>query len=136
MELPIDRVKVDLEFGFSRDKADDALAILISGYYMFKSLEEDPHRFRANYPEVFATSEKSMIEDGLTSAEAESYTAEALVQYFDLLGKMIYMLGYELAGAMDAPFPEDDDLTAHRQVSDLDKQEVMSELERIMNSNN
>ena len=136
MELPIDRVKVDLEFGFSRDKADDALAILISGYYMFKSLEEDPHRFRANYPEVFATSEKSMIEDGLTSAEAESYTAEALVQYFDLLGKMIYMLGYELADVMGADFPRDEDHSDARQVSDINKEEVMSELSRILNQPN
>ena len=136
MESPKDRVVVDLQYGFGKDQAEEALAILISGYYMFGAFREAKHRFRDNYPEVFTTSEEMMIKDGLTAEQAAEDTIQALDQYFDLLGKMIYMLGYELAGAMDAPFPEDDDLTAHRQVSDLDKQEVMSELERIMNSNN
>jgi hypothetical protein len=46
------------------------------------------------------------------------------------------MLGYELAAEMKAPFPEEEELTSHRQVSELDKKEVMNELERIMNTNN
>ena len=136
MELPIDRVKVDLEFGFSKDKAEDALAILISGYYMFQSLGEAPARFRSNYPEVFMKSEQGMIKDGFTTAEAESNTLEALEQYFDLLGKMIYMLGYELADVMGADFPRDEDHSDARQVSDINKEEVMSELSRILNQPN
>lgn len=130
------RVKVDLQFGFNKDQAEEALAILISGYYMLESFQKAKHRFRSNYPEVFTSSEEMMIADGLTEAEAESNTIQALDQYFDLLGKMVYMLGYELAQEMGAPFPEEEAIVAHREVSDLDKEEVMNELNRIMNINN
>jgi hypothetical protein len=131
-----DRVKVDLQFGFQREQAEEALAILISGYYMLESFQKAKHRFRSNYPEVFTSSEEMMIADGLTQTEAESNTIQALEQYFDLLGKMVYMLGYELAQELGAPFPEEETIVAHRQVSDLDQEEVMNELSRIMNINN
>lgn len=131
-----DRVKVDLQFGFNKDQAEEALAILISGYYMLESFQKAKHRFRNNYPEVFTSSEEMMIADGLTQTEAESNTIQALEQYFDLLGKMVYMLGYELAQELGAPFPEEEDITQHRKVTDLDKEEVMNELNRIMNTNN
>lgn len=131
-----DRVKVDLQFGFNRDQAEEALAILISGYYMLESFQKAKHRFRSNYPEVFSSAEEMMIADGLTQTEAENNTIKALDQYFDLLGKMVYMLGYELAQEMGAPFPEEDTIVAHRQVSELDEEEVMNELNRIMNINN
>lgn len=131
-----DRVKVDLQFGFNRDQAEEALAILISGYYMLESFQKAKHRFRSNYPEVFSSAEEMMIADGLTQTEAENNTIKALDQYFDLLGKMVYMLGYELAQEMGAPFPEEEGIVAHRQVSDINEEEVMNELNRIMNINN
>jgi len=77
-----------------------------------------------------------MVELGATEEEAVDATYDALDQYFDLLSKMVYMLGYELATEMEAPFPEEPDLTSNRTVSDLNKKEVMDELERIMNTNN
>jgi hypothetical protein len=137
MDLP-GRVQVELEFGFSEDKAPDALAILISGYYMFKSLGNAPRRFRENYPEVFNSAEEQMMSDGSTRTQAEAQTIEALEQYFDLLGKMIYMLGYELADKMNVEFPVDEDEAGHRLVVDgaMSKEEVMNELSRIMNTNN
>ena len=132
----MDKVKVDLQFGFNKDQAEEALAILISGFYMLESFKKAKHRFRSNYPEVFTSSEEMMIEDGLTEQQAEDNTIQALDQYFDLLQKMVYMLGYELAQELGAPFPEEDAIVAHRQVSDLDQEEVMNELSRIMNTNN
>ena len=135
-QVPKDRVVVDLQFGFGKDQAEEALAILISGHYMFDAFKSAKHRFRNNYPEVFTSSEEMMIRDGMTEQQAEDNTIEALDQYFDLLSKMIYMLGYELAQSMGAPFPEEEAIVAFRQESDLNKEEVMSELERIMNSNN
>jgi len=136
MDLP-NRVQVELEFGFSEEKAPDALAILISGYYMFKSLGDAPRRFRENYPEVFNSSEESMMADGSTRIEAEAQTIAALEQYFDLLGKMVYMLGYELAEVMGVDYPRDEDISGHRLVVDgMNKEEVMNELNRIMNINN
>lgn len=132
------RVKVDLQFGFNRDQAEEALAILISGRFMFEAFQEQRSRFRSNYPEVFSKSEEMMIADGATPEEAAKQTLNALEQYFDLLGKMVYMLGYELAEAMNAPYPVDEELDKHREVSDtpLNEEEVMSELARIMNINN
>ena len=137
MDLP-GRVQVELEFGFSEDKAEDALAILISGYYMFKSLGTAPRRFRENYPEVFNSAEESMMSDGSTRIEAEAQTIAALDQYFDLLGKMVYMLGYELAEKMGVDYPRDEEVADHRLVvgNDMNKEEVMNELNRIMNTNN
>jgi hypothetical protein len=136
MDLP-GRVQVELEFGFSEDKAEDALAILISGYYMFQSLGNAPRRFRENYPEVFNSSEESMMSDGSTRAQAEEQTIKALEQYFDLLGKMIYMLGYELADEMGVDYPRDEEVSGHRlEVGGMNTEEVMNELSRIMNTNN
>ena len=103
---------------------------------MLESFQKAKHRFRSNYPEVFTSSEEMMIADGLTQTEAESNTIQALDQYFDLLGKMVYMLGYELAQELGVPFPEEETIIAHRQVSDLNQEEVMNELNRIMNTNN
>ena len=131
-----DKVKVDFTFSFKDEQAEEALAILISGYYMLESFQKAKHRFRSNYPEVFTSSEEMMIADGLTQTEAENNTIQALDQYFDLLGKMVYMLGYELAQELGAPFPEEETIVAHRQVSDLNQEEVMNELNRIMNTNN
>ncbi len=136
MEDAMDRVTVDLQFGFSKDKADDALSILISGFYMIKSFDSDLVRFRDSFPEVFAKGEADLVRMGATEEEAVDATYQALDQYFDLLSKMIYMLGYELAAEMNVPFPEDEEINSHRQVSDLDKEEVMNELSRIMNTNN
>jgi hypothetical protein len=132
------RVKVDLQFGFNPDQAEEALAILISGRFMFESFQEQRSRFRSNYPEVFSKSEELMIADGATPEEAAKQTLSALEQYFDLLGKMLYMLGYELAEEMAVPYPVDDELNKHRTVSDtlMNEEEVMSELARIMNINN
>jgi hypothetical protein len=137
MDTSSERIKVDLEFGFSKDSAPDALAILISGYYMFKAFESSPHRFRENYPEVFESGEKEMISEGLTPDEAAKQTIAALDQYFDLLGKMVYMLGYELAEVMEAPFPREEVHASRRiteDMADLDDEEVMSELTRILNT--
>lgn len=136
MDTQDNKVKVDLQFGFSKGDADEALSILISGFYMLKSFQADRVRFRGAFPEVFAKGEAEMVEMGATEEQAMDATYDALEQYFDLLSKMVYMLGYELASEMEAPFPEDPDLTSHRQVSELDKKEVMDELERIMNTNN
>jgi hypothetical protein len=139
MDIPDDRLKVDLRFGFSKDNAPDALAILISGYYMFKAFESSPHRFRENYPEVFESGEKKMISEGASPEEATKYTIAALDQYFDLLGKLIYMLGYELADVMKAPFPRNemhDEREITEDIVDLDDGEVMSELARILNTRN
>ena len=132
------RVKVDLQFGFNEDQAEEALAILISGRFMFEAFQEQRARFRSNYPEVFSKSEELMIADGATPDEAAKQTLSALEQYFDLLGKMLYMLGYELAEEMNVPYPVDDELDKHREVSDtpMNEEEVMSELARIMNINN
>lgn len=136
MEGEMDRVKVDLSFGFNKADADEALQILISGFYMLKSFNSDRVRFRESFPEVFKTGEENLIMLGASHEEAVDATYQALEQYFDLLSKMVYMLGYELASEMKAPFPEEKELTQHRQVSDLDKEEVMNELNRIMNINN
>ena len=136
MDLP-GRVQVELEFGFSEEKAGDALAILISGYYMFKSLGKSPRRFRENYPEVFNASEEDLMAAGSTRSQAGDQTIEALEQYFDLLGKMIYMLGYELAEKMGVEYPVDEDKLEHRLVVDtMDAEEVMSEIKRIMERTN
>jgi hypothetical protein len=131
-----DRVKVDLQFGFNKDQAEEALQILISGFYMLKSFQSDRVRFRSSFPEVFIKAEDELVQMGAKEEEAIDATYNALDQYFDLLSKMIYMLGYELAAELQAPFPEDTDISSHRQVTDLDKEEVMNELERIMNINN
>ena len=136
MEGSMDRVKVDLQFGFNQENAEQALNILISGFYMLKSFQSDRVRFRDAFPEVFVRGEQDLISQGATEDQAMEATYEALDQYFDLLSKMIYMLGYELAAEMKAPFPEDEELTQHRTVTDLDKEEVMNELNRIMNINN
>jgi hypothetical protein len=136
MDASSNKVTVDLHYGFSKEDANDALNILISGFYMLKSFQSDRVRFRAAFPEVFAKGEEQMVALGSTEEEAVDATYEALDQYFDLLSKMVYMLGYELAVEMEAPFPEEPDLTSNRTVSDLDKKEVMDELERIMNTNN
>jgi len=136
MEGEMDRVKVDLQFGFKQENAEEALSILISGFYMLKSFQSDRPRFRDAFPEVFVKGETEMVQMGATEEEAVDATYSALEQYFDLLSKMIYMLGYELATEMNAPFPEDEELTQHRTVTDLDKEEVMNELNRIMNINN
>jgi hypothetical protein len=133
MEVPKDRVKVDLQFGFGKDQADEALQILISGFYMLKSFQSDRVRFRDAFPEVFTRGESEMVDMGATPEEAVDATYSALDQYFDLLSKMIYMLGYELAAEMNAPFPEDEEISGHRRVDDLDKEEVMNELEKILN---
>lgn len=132
------RVKVDLQFGFNPDQAEEALAILISGRFMFEAFQGQRARFRSSYPEVFSNSEELMIADGATPDEAAKNTLDALEQYFDLLGKMLYMLGYELAEEMAVPYPVDDKLDSHREVSDtpLNEEEVMSELARIININN
>jgi hypothetical protein len=132
------RVKVDLQFGFNPDQAEEALAILISGRFMFEAFQEQRARFRSNYPEVFSKSEELMIADGATPDQATKNTLDALEQYFDLLGKMLYMLGYELAEEMAVPYPTNDELDKHREVSDtpMNEEEVMNELARIMNINN
>jgi hypothetical protein len=136
MDLP-GRVQVELEFGFAEEKAEDALAILISGYYMFKSLGKSPRRFRENYPEVFNTAEEEMMAAGSTRSQASDQTIEALEQYFDLLGKMIYMLGYELAEEMGVAYPKDEEESDHRLVLDtMNPEEVMSEIKRIMERTN
>jgi len=136
MDLP-GRVQVELEFGFAEEKAADALAILISGYYMFKSLGKSPRRFRENYPEVFNTAEEEMMAAGSTRSQASDQTIEALEQYFDLLGKMIYMLGYELADKMGVEYPRDEEESDHRLVLDtMNTEEVMSEIKRIMERTN
>jgi len=103
---------------------------------MLKSFNSDRVRFRESFPEVFKSGEDNLIALGASPEEAVDATYEALQEYFDLLSKMIYMLGYELASEMKAPFPEDEDLTQHRTVTDLDKEEVMNELNRIMNISN
>ena len=105
---------------------------------MFEAFQEQRARFRSNYPEVFSKSEELMIAEGATPEEAAKQTLSALEQYFDLLGKMLYMLGYELAEEMSVPYPTNDDLDAHREVKDtpLNEEEVMNELARIMNINN
>jgi hypothetical protein len=136
MDASSNRVTVDLHYGFSKGDANDALNILISGFYMLKSFQADRVRFRDAFPEVFTKSEEEMVALGATEEEAVDATYQALEQYFDLLSKLVYMLGYELATEMEAPFPEDPDLTSNRTVSDLNKKEVMDELERIMNTNN
>jgi len=131
-------VKVDLQFGFRQEQAEEALAILISGRFMFEAFQEQRARFRSNYPEVFSKAEEMMIEEGITPEQAAKNTLHALEQYFDLLGKMIYMLGYELAQEMEVPYPVNEELDKHRVVSDtpMSEEEVMSELSRIMNINN
>lgn len=138
MAIENGRVVVDLHYGFKEEDAAEALAILISGHYMFKAFQEQRARFRNNYPEVFSKSEEMMIEDGLTPDQATKNTLEALDQYFDLLSKMVYMLGFELATSMEVPFPVDDEIGQYRHVSDnpMNEEEVMSELARIMNINN
>lgn len=136
MEVPMDGVKVDLQFGFKKEQAEEALQILISGFYMLKSFQSDRVRFRDSFPEVFVKAEEELVQMGATVEESVEATYNALDQYFDLLSKMIYMLGFELAVELQAPFPEDPDISSHRQVTDLDKEEVMNELERIMNLNN
>jgi hypothetical protein len=136
MEASMDKVKVDLSFGFSKADAEEALQILVSGFYMLKSFNSDRVRFRESFPEVFKTGEENLVTLGATEEEAVDATYQALEQYFDLLSKMVYMLGYELASEMKAPFPEEEELTQHRTVTELDKEEVMNELNRIMNINN
>lgn len=135
MAIEDGRIVVDLHYGFNQEDATEALAILISGHYMFKAFQEQRARFRSNYPEVFSKSEEMMIEDGMTPDQATHNTLEALEQYFDLLSKMVYMLGFELAAAMEVPFPVDDEIGQYRKVSDnpMNEEEVMSELARIMN---
>jgi hypothetical protein len=136
MDAQNNGVVVDLHFGFREEQAEEALQILISGFYMLKSFQSDRPRFRSAFPEVFTKGEQELVEQGATEEQAVSATYDALDQYFDLLSKMIYMLGYELASEMKVPFPEEEEITQHRTVSDLNKEEVMSELERIMNLNN